>query len=660
MIFACTLTAQAKPPVQIRPAPGLPILVIPRPAIVHPGNGEFVFTAGTRIVATTPGVRSLAGQLRSFVQPAMGFPLPVVRAARAGDVTLTLDRGLKRLGREGYRLEITPSGVRIRAFAPAGIFYAIQSLRQLLPADAMRGSRAAEVRWAVPAASIEDRPRFRWRGAHLDVVRHFMGMDVVLRFVDLLAMHKLNFFHWHLVGDQGWRVEIRKYPRLVQVGGKTDFDSFTPAQPGQPANIVRGGYYTQEDIREVVRYAAARHITVVPEIEMPHHSGAAIAAYPALGNKRQIAAAGGDTAFMKGRDTGYNADESTLRFLQDVLAEVMALFPGRFIHIGGDEVDLLPWRANPVAQRRIRELRLKDERALQDWFIRRIGRFVGSHGRRVVGWDEILAPGLPSSAVVMSWRGMEGGIAAAKYGHDVVMAPAQFTYLDSYQWIAPRTEPSAKGGFLSLEKIYGFEPAPVELSGAGAAHILGAQAQLWSEYISNPRELEYAAWPRLCAFAEVVWSPRESRNFADFVARLKSDLEKLKMLDVHFRPLTPIPAPAAHWKAGDAVAQFTQHEWDVAPAISAPGRFDAVFVKTGGQGRTEMEWVELRENGKVVQRVTRPGSTDWKLRSNDYPFELPSYNPRSRYAMRASIRTAGGTDASGDIYLVPRAASSLK
>lgn len=530
MIFACTLAAQAKPPVQIRPAPGLPILVIPRPAIVHPGNGEFVFTAGTRIVATTPGVRSLAGQLRSLVQSAMGFPLPVVRAARAGDVTLTPDRGLKRLGRESYRLEITPSGVRIRAFAPAGIFYAIQSLRQLLPADAMRGSRAAEVRWAVPAASIEDRPRFRWRGAHLDVVRHFMGLDVVLRFVDLLAMHKLNFFHWYLVGDLGWRVEIRKYPRLVQVGGKTDFDSFTPAQPGQPANIVRGGYYTQEDIHAVVRHAAARHITVAPEIEMPHHSGVAIAAYPALGNKRQIASAGGDTAFMKGRDTEYNADESTLRFVHDVLAEVMALFPGRFIHIGGDEVDLLSWRANPVAQRRIRELRLKDEGALQDRFVRRIGRFVGSHGRRVVGWDEILAPGLPSSAVVMSWRGMEGGIAAAKYGHDVVMAPAQ----------------------------------------------------------------------------------------------------------------------------------FTQREWDVAAAISAPGRFDAVFVKTGGQGRTEMEWVELRENGKVVQRVTRPGSTDWKLRSNDYLFELSSYNPRSRYAMRASIRTAGGTDASGDIYLVPRAASSLK
>lgn len=639
IICACTLTVQAKTPVPTGPAPSPPILVVPQPAIVKRGSGQFIFTAGTRIVAGTASVVPFAEQLRGFVQPAMGFPLPVVRTARTGDVYLTYDRKLERLGPEGYRLEITRSGVRISAFAPAGIFYAIQTLRQLLPAEALRANRADGVLWSVPAVVIEDHPRFRWRGAHLDVVRHFMEKEVVLKFVDLLAMHKLNFFHWHLVGDQGWRVEIRKYPRLTQMGG---------------------GFYTQEDIREVVRYAAARHITVVPEIEMPGHSAAAIAAYPDLGNWRQIAAASGNAESMQGKDTQYNADESTIGFLHNVLTEIMALFPGRFIHIGGDEVDLRPWRANPAVQSRIQELGLKDEHALQAWFVGRMESFAASHGRRVVGWDEILAPGLLRSTVVLSWRGVQGGISAAKSGHDAVMAPADFTYLDSYQWIAPRMEPVAKGGFLPLERIYAFEPEPAELSNAEAKHILGAQAQLWTESISNRQELEYAAWPRLIALSEVLWSPRELRDFADFIVRLKPDLEKLKVLDVRFRPLTPIPSPAAHWNAGDAVARVTQHEWDVTPAVSAGRGIDVVFVKTGGRGHMELEWVELRKNGKVVRRVTRSGSTDWKLRSNDYVFELPFYEAASRYVIRAAVRGVSSTDTSGEIYVVPVAAAGLQ
>lgn len=649
-ICSCAFSAQAKPPVLSGPASVPPILVIPQPAHVRPGEGEYVFTADTRIVASSTELRPLAGQLRGFVQPAMGFPLPVVRAARAGDLILALDPDLERLGPEGYRLEITRTGVRLGAFAPAGIFYAIQTLRQLLPADAMRPGRAEGVRWSVPAVVIEDRPRFRWRGAHLDVVRHFMTKDVVLKFLDLLAMHKFNVFHWHLVGDQGWRIEIRKYPRLALAGGKTDFTSLRPAQPDRTVNIAGGGHYTQAEIREVLRHAAARHITVVPEIEMPGHSAAAIAAYPGLGNKIQIAASGGDTSFMKGRDAGYNVDESTLRFLEDVLTEVMALFPGEFIHIGGDEFDPRPWRANPAVQSRIRNLGLKDESALQAWFIRRMERFVAAHGRRAVGWDEILSPGLPRRAVVMSWRGVQGGIAAARSGHDVVMAPADFTYLDSYQWIAPRTEPLAKGGFLPLEKVYAFEPVPAELSNVQARHVLGAQAQLWTEFITNAPALEYAAWPRLSAFAEVLWSPRGSRNYAEFITRLKPDLEKLRMLEVRFRPLTPIPAPAARWQAGDTA---TQQEWEVRPAASAGHQIDVVFAKTGGRGQMELEWVELRENDTAVMRVTRPGSTDWKRRANDYLFDLRAGNPRSRYAVRASTRGTGGTDATGDLYLVP-------
>ncbi len=582
----------------------------------------------------------------------MGFPIPIVRAAQPGSISLAIDNTMKRLGPEGYRLEISRTGVRIRAFAPAGLFYGIQTIRQLLPADVMRRSRVEGSRWALPVVVIEDQPRFSWRGAHMDVARHFMPKEFVLKFLDLLAFHKLNVFHWHLVDDQGWRIEIKKYPRLALVGGKTDYTNFNPIQPMQAASLPQGGYYTQDDIREVVRYAADRFITVVPEIEMPGHSSAAVTAYPEVGNKLQIAEGGGDTTFMNGGDANYNVDDSTIHFLQDVLTEVMALFPSKFIHIGGDEVDKRPWHANPKAQARMHDLNLKDENELQSWFVRQMDQFLASHGRRLVGWDEILEGGLAPGATVMSWRGMAGGVAAAKAGHDVVMAPTQFTYLDYYQWVAPRLEPLAFSNFLPLEQIYNFEPIPPELNAQEAAHVLGGQAQLWSEYIPHTMEMDYEAWPRLCALAETVWSPKETRNFADFSSRLKPDIEKLKILSVHFRPVTPIPAPIAHWKSGDAVAQFTEHEWDVTAAISGPGQYNVAFIQTGGRGNTEIEWIELSENGTVMQRITRYATTDLHLRANDYLFGLQNFHPGSRYTIRASMRDVGGVDSAGDIYFV--------
>jgi hexosaminidase len=641
----------------------LPIQVVPQPSSVKQEKGEFVFTARTAIVASAR-IQVLAENLRGSLEPAMGYPLPIVRAAQPGTVALAIDVRMKRLGPEGYRLEMTRTGVRIRAFAPAGLFYGIQTLRQLLPASIMRRSRTDGVLWAIPAGVIEDQPRFSWRGAHMDVSRHFMSKEFVLKFLDLMALHKLNVFHWHLVDDQGWRIEIKKYPRLALVGGKTDYTTFNLVQPMAPVSLPQGGYYTQDDIREVVRYASDRFITVVPEIEMPGHSAAAVSAYPEVGNRLQIAESGGDTSFMLsynptfsssgtiGWDSNYNVDDSTIHFLQDVLTEVMALFPSKFIHIGGDEVDKRPWHANPKAQERMKELGLKDENELQSWFVRQMGQFLAAHGRRLVGWDEILEGGLAPGATVMSWRGMAGGVTAARAGHDVVMAPTQFTYLDYYQWVAPRLEPLAIGGFLPLERIYDFDPVPAELTAQEATHILGGQAQLWSEFIPHPRQMEYMAWPRLCALAEAVWSPKESRNYADFLSRLKPDLEKMKILDVRFRPLTPMPAPIAHWKPGDAVAQFTEHEWDVTVAITAPGQYVAAFLQTGGRGHTEVEWIELRENGEVVQRITRLASTDWGQRSNDYMFGLQTYHPGSLYTLRASMRDVGGVDAAGDIYFV--------
>lgn len=640
--------------------PAMPIQVIPQPVSVTPGKGQFVLSAHTQIVAPA-SAQALAEQLRDYLRPATGYALPIVRAGSASSISLAIDHSLKRLGPEGYRLEATRAGIRIRAYSHAGIFYGIQTLRQMLPADVMRMTKVEGIRWAVPAATIEDTPRFSWRGVHMDVARHFMPKDFVLKFLDLMALHKLNVFHWHLVDNQGWRIEIKKYPRLALVGGKTDYTTFNPVQPMQAVSLPQGGYYTQDDIREVVRYAAERFITVVPEIEMPGHSAAAVSAYPELGNKQEIEQGGGDTSFMSmsggstaGWDSNYNVDESTIHFLQDVLTEVMALFPSKFIHIGGDEVDKRPWHYNPKAQARMKALGLKDENELQSWFVGQMDQFLAAHGRRLVGWDEILEGGLAPGATVMSWRGMQGGVAAAKAGHDVVMAPGDWTYLDHYQWVAPRMEPLAIGGFLPLEQVYQFEPVPAELSATEAEHILGGQAQLWSEFIPQSEQMEFLAYPRLCALAETVWSPRASRNFTDFVARLRPDLDRLKILDVHFRPLTLLPAPATHWQAGEAAAAFIERDWDVTGSIASPGDYDVAFLQTGGHGHMEVEWIELRENGNVIQRITRPGSTDWGQRSNDYMFGLPSYTAGNRYSIHASIRGVGGTDTVGDIYLIPQ------
>jgi hexosaminidase len=651
--------SQARPSKPVReapPPPPRPILVIPQPVSVKAGSGEFVFSARTQIIAPA-SAQQLAEQLRGNLQPAMGFPLTIVRPSgtpRAGGITLSVERSLRRLGPEGYRLQIARSGIRIRASAPAGLFYGIQTLRQLLPADVFRRSRVDGVRWSVPAATIEDTPRFSWRGVHLDVSRHFMSKEFILKFLDLMALHKLNVFHWHLVDDQGWRIEIKKYPRLAIIGGKTDYTTFNPVQPMQAVSLPQGGFYTQDDIREVVRYASDRFITVVPEIEMPGHSAAAVVAYPELGNKLQIEEGGSSAAFMGAWDSNYNVDDSTIHFLQDVLTEVMTLFPSKFIHIGGDEVDKRPWHANPKAQARMQQLGLKDENELQSWFVRQMDQFLTAHGRRLVGWDEILEGGLAQGATVMSWRGIAGGVAAAKAGHDAVMTPIGFTYLDYYQWVVPRLEPLAIGGFLPLEQIYNFEPIAPELTPAEAQHILGAQAQLWTEFMPHPKEVEYMAWPRVCALAEAVWSPRGPRNFTDFVGRLKPDIERFKIIDVHYRPVTPIPVPAAHWQSGDAAAQFAEHEWDVTSSITAPGQYDVAFMLTGGHGHGEVEWMELREDGKVVQRIVRPGSTDWGQRSNDYLFGLQAFHSGSRYAIRASLRGVGGVDTTGDIYVVPQ------
>jgi hexosaminidase len=517
--------------------------IIPRPVSLTPRSGHFTLSART-VIASDAAFRDVARRFARELAPATGFDLAVRpsggsagAASSASSIRFHRDASLeKTLGAEGYRLEVRPGRVTIAAAGPAGAFYATRTILQLLPADVFRSAPIPGTTWTMPAVRIEDYPRFAWRGAHLDAARHFMPKAFVKKYIDLLALQKMNRFHWHLTDDQGWRIEIEKYPRLTTVGawrsesvvGHPHTDTTKNVYDHKPT----GGFYTQDDIREIVAYARERFVTVVPEIEMPGHSQAAIAAYPMLGNF-------GDTMPVW---TSWgvsphilNPSDTTIHFMQDVLTEVMALFPSPFIHVGGDEAPKTEWKASPRAQAKIKELGLKNEDELQSWFITQMDTFLSTHGRRLVGWDEILEGGLAPNAVVMSWRGTAGGIAAARAGHDVVMAPGDYTYFDHYQSRDQAAEPLAIGGYLPIDSVYAYDPVPAQLEPQFASHILGAQAQLWTEYIPDPKQAEYMAYPRMCALAEVLWTPAAERDFSDFSRRLPAEEERLRALDVNYR-----------------------------------------------------------------------------------------------------------------------------
>ncbi|MCW5978436.1 MAG: beta-N-acetylhexosaminidase [Bryobacteraceae bacterium] len=508
--------------------------IIPKPVAVESRSGTFEFNRDTKIVAQ-PAAASEARLLAGALRVATGFPFDVVEADKGAEnaVFLGLDPALTRLGTEGYILEVTPRQVTIQAPTAAGAFYGAQSLRQLLPAAAFSSTPQEGAAWSVACVRIEDYPRFQWRGALLDVARHFMPKETVLKFIDALAIQKMNRLQLHLTDDQGWRIEIKKYPKLTEIGSKrketrVGLENEKRGFDGKP----HGGFYSQADIREMVKYAEERHVTLVPEIEMPGHAQAAIAAYPELGNTGEKL----EVSTMWGvHKNVFNANESTIKFLQDVLTEVLDLFPSQFIHVGGDEVPLDQWKASKQAQARMKELGLKEEVQLHGYIIRRMDDFLRSKGRRLVGWDEILEGGVDQTAVVMSWRGSKGGITAAKAGHDVIMAPNTHTYFDYYQAKGP-DEPLAIGGFVPLEMVYGFDPIPSEFSPAEAGRILGAQGQLWTEYIATQDYLEYMAFPRLTALAEVAWTPAERKDYQDFTARLREHEKRLDNLGVKYRP----------------------------------------------------------------------------------------------------------------------------
>jgi hexosaminidase len=511
--------------------------LIPQPQKIKLRDGRYRLRPETLILVDTPTDKTgqyLAAQLRK----ATGYELKVgvggSGLAPKGAIILTTRKAGAELGAEGYELTAMPGSVVIRAPGEAGLFYGAQTLLQLLPPEIFATQPVQGVEWSLPCLQIEDRPRFAWRGMMLDVSRHFFTKAEVEQLLDLMAMHKLNTFHWHLVDDQGWRIAIKHYPRLTEVGAwrkDIGFGLDPKASTAYGPNGLYGGFYSQADIREVVAYAASRHITIVPEIEMPGHSSAALAAYPQLsctGGPYTTDVGGGIFAgvYCAGND-------ETFEFLQNVLAEVMELFPGKYIHIGGDEVSKENWNKCAKCQARMAKEGLKNGKELQSYFIRRMEKYVNSRGRTLVGWSEIREGGLAQNAVVMDWIG--GAVEAASAGHDVVLSPTKYCYLDHYQSTNHTTEPRAIGGYLSLSRAYSFEPVPAKLDPQFHSHVLGAQGNLWTEYVPSFSHVQYMTFPRMCALAEVGWSPAASRDWSSFEHRLATQELRFDRLKVNYR-----------------------------------------------------------------------------------------------------------------------------
>ncbi|MEG2102741.1 MAG: beta-N-acetylhexosaminidase [Flavobacterium sp.] len=479
-----------------------------------------------------------------FLSDYYGFTLPISKKAGKSSIKLISKKNINGLKGEGYTLKSDKNGVEITGNSTIGTFYGMQTLIQLLPVEKSNSL-------AIAAVEVSDEPRFVYRGAMLDVGRHFFPVSFVKKYIDYLALHKLNYFHWHLTEDQGWRIEIKKYPKLTEIGSKRN-GSIIGRYPGKGSdNTVEQGFYTQEEVKEIVKYASDRFITVIPEIEMPGHSGAAIAAYPELScfpnektnlpdnmisDKSKQEMANGRNKVVQ-ETWGVHADifvptENTFKFLEDVLDEVVALFPAKYIHIGGDEAPKDAWKKSEFCQQMIKEKGLKDEHGLQSYFIQRIEKYLNGKGRTIIGWDEILEGGLAPNAIVMSWQGEAGGIAAAKENHQVIMTPGSHVYLDHSQ--TKNEKEVTIGGFLPLEKVYSYEPIPKELNEQQAKYVLGAQGNVWTEYMANPAKVEYMIFPRLSALSEVLWSPKGSKDWSQFQTKIETMKKRYTMWGANY------------------------------------------------------------------------------------------------------------------------------
>lgn len=507
--------------------------IIPKPSRMEMQDGNFNITPSTQIVLKGPGLEKAAMFLNDYLQKFYGFKLAVTKAAVSkNSISLGLEKMESAIA-GAYHLQVNRTGVQIKGDGAIGTFYGVQSLVQLLPVEKKK-------ELTVPALEIEDQPRFAYRGMHLDVGRHFYPIDFIKKFIDYIALHKMNTFHWHLTEDQGWRIEIKKYPKLTQIGAFRN-GTIIGHHPGTGNDQTKyGGYYTQEQVKEIVKYASDRFITVIPEIEMPGHASAAIAAYPELScfpdeatkHPAKVSWYGDSTGKQVQQAWGIYPDvfaptEYTFKFLENVLDEVIALFPSTYIHIGGDECPKENWKRSAFCQQLIKEKGLKDEHDLQSYFIQRIEKYLNSKGRQIIGWDEILEGGLAPNATVMSWRGEKGGIEAAKQKHNVIMTPNSYVYFDYAQ--NKQEDSLVIGGYLTVQKVYNYEPVPAALAAEDTKYILGAQANVWSEYMKTPAKVEYMVFPRMSALSEVLWSRKESRNWSDFEKRMEKQTKRYEL-----------------------------------------------------------------------------------------------------------------------------------
>ncbi|PTT02878.1 beta-N-acetylhexosaminidase [Pedobacter sp. HMWF019] len=505
--------------------------LIPRPVSLKAGAPEnrFSLTGSTSILISDTTLNKSSSYLAGFLQKYYNISPTTVSYSASENKTnvISLIRTASvSPNKDQYTLSVLKDGITISSSTNEGIFYGVQTLIQLLPLS-------AENPLSIPAVEISDYPRFSYRGMHLDVSRHFFDVAFIKQYIDYLALHKMNYFHWHLTDDHGWRIEIKKYPRLTEVGGWRD-GSIIGLYPGTGNDHIRyGGFYTQEQIREIIKYAQDRYITIIPEIEMPAHSMAVLAAYPEFGTdpskKYEVAQTWG--IFNKFNNV-LQPTEQTFSFLEDVLTEVMQLFPSPYIHIGGDEGSKIWWKQSALSQQIMKDNKLKDESALQSYFIHRIEKFVNSKGKNIIGWDEILDGGLAPNAIVMSWRGEKGGIAAAKQQHKVIMTPENMMYFNHSQFLKDDSLTAAK--YLPLDIVYNYEPVAKELSPAEGKYVWGGQGNLWSEYITNPAKVNYMLFPRLDALSEVLWSPKESKNFTDFQRRLKTQFKRYDLMNINY------------------------------------------------------------------------------------------------------------------------------
>ena len=574
-------------------------------------------------------------------------------------ILLTTNTALTNLGSEGYELAIETNSVVIRAPTSAGLFYGVQTLLQLLPPEIYSTIPVAGVPWTAPCIYIQDWPRFSWRGWMLDSVRHFFNKDEVKQFLDTMAMHKLNMFHWHLDDDSGWRIEIKNWPLLTQVSAWRTNIMFglnprsTTAWDDTGTNY--GGFYSQSDIREIVAYASQRHITIVPEIEMPGHSTAPLAAYPQFScgclscsnNPYSLNV----TSYVGG--VFCPARPETMSFLQDVLTEVMGLFPGPYIHIGGDEVNFGNWNKHSLDQALTNSLGISSMQQYQSHFTQNIANWIKSQGRTMIGWSEIMNGGTVTNAALMDWINGTGSraVQAATNQEYVVMTPSAICYINKYEsgttiW---SNEPPAQSGIVPLSLVYNFEPIPTNLPSAYTNYILGAQGNSWTEYIPSLLNMEFKMFPRLSALAEVNWTAASLKNYTSFTNRLQVHNQRLANAGVNYNPLA-VPPAIGTWAPAQTPATYFTLSWNITWNVTKAGEIDVSFCWKSGANGLDIAWVALLENGVEIDRDTHAGFTGAGPVKPAYILRLAALRPGASYTLAASVQGRGGTNSNGIIY----------